>query len=49
MGRVEAGERKRTATSVHVPSPTTDHSVTVVDPAEERSFPSEEEPRRVRG
>jgi len=49
MGRVEAGERKRMATSVYVPTPTTDHSVTVVDPAEERSFLSEEELRRVRG
>ncbi len=49
MGRVEAGERKRLETSVYVPSPTTDHSVTVVDPAEDRSFLSDDELRRVRG
>jgi len=49
MGRVEAGERKQMSTGVYVPSPTTDHSVTVVDPAEERSFLSDDELRRVRG
>ncbi len=48
MGRVAAGEQKRLATSVYVPSPTTDHSVAVVDPAEDRSFLSDEELRRVR-
>ncbi len=48
MGRVEAGEQKRLATSVYVPTPTTDHSVTVVDPAEDRSFLSDDELRRVR-
>lgn len=49
MGRIEAGERKRLRTSVYVPSPTGDHSITVVDPAEDRSFLSDDELRRVRG
>lgn len=49
MGRIEAGERKRLETSVYVPSPTTGHTVTVVDPAEDRSFLSDDELRRVRG
>lgn len=49
MGQIEAGERKRLETSVYVPSPTTGHTVTVVDPAEDRSFLSDDELRRVRG
>lgn len=49
MGQIEAGERKRLETSVYVPTPTTDHTISVVDPAEDRSFLSDDELRRVRG